>query len=193
MMKIKLQIYTEISSHLYLDWHDYSWLTTFSATFSEPCLYFHIKFTENLYVVLWSAMQNTGTTNWCWGDMCQNFMYSFLNMTMVGDIKHWERQEVTYLVFSEHSGENLPECHAWGWLDNDQQPHKCKTCPGVGSIYYPTLGCNIQGFRAMGLSVQYWPLWFEDFPAIWLAVPFGTNGAHLGICTLPKKSSLCVK
>ena len=25
------------------------------------------------------------------------------------------------------------------------------------------------------------------FPAIWLAVPFGANGAHLGICTLPEK------
>ena len=28
---------------------------------------------------------------------------------------------------------------------------------------YPTLGCDIQGFRAMGLSVQYWPRWFQDF------------------------------
>ena len=59
-----------------------------------------------------------------------------------------------------------------------------------GLVYwrcYPTLGCDIQGFRAMGLSVQYWPRWFQDFPAIWLAVPFGENGAHLGICTLPGK------
>ena len=53
--------------------------------------------------------------------------------------------------------------------------------------FYPTLGCDIQGFRAMGLSVQYWPRWFQDFPAIWLVVPFGANGAHLGICTLPEK------
>ena len=52
-------------------------------------------------------------------------------------------------------------------------------------IHYPTLGCDIQGFWAMGLSVQYWPRWFQDFPAISLAVPFGANGAHLGICTLP--------
>ena len=50
-----------------------------------------------------------------------------------------------------------------------------------------------QGFRAMGLSVQYWPRWFQDFPAIWLAVPFGANGAHLRICTLLEKSFLCVK
>ena len=28
---------------------------------------------------------------------------------------------------------------------------------------YPTLGCDIQGFGAMGLSVQYWPRWFQDF------------------------------
>ena len=63
----------------------------------------------------------------------------------------------------------------------------------VATIYYPTLGCDIQGFRAMGLSVQYWPRWFQDFPAIWLAVPFGANGVHLGICTLPEKSPLCVK
>ena len=44
----------------------------------------------------------------------------------------------------------------------------------------------------MGLSVQYWPRWFHDFPAILLAVPFGWNGAHLGICTLPEKNLLCV-
>ena len=62
----------------------------------------------------------------------------------------------------------------------------------VGSIYYPTLGCDIQGLGAMGLSVQYWPRWFQDFPAIWLAVPFGANGAHLGICTLPEKKSFFV-
>ena len=36
-------------------------------------------------------------------------------------------------------------------------------------VYYPTLGCDIQGFRAMGSSVQYWPRWVQDFPAIcWL-------------------------
>ena len=57
---------------------------------------------------------------------------------------------------------------------------------------YPTLGCDIQDFRAMGLSVQYWPRWFQDFPAIWLPVPFGANGAHLGICTLPEKNHFCV-
>ena len=60
------------------------------------------------------------------------------------------------------------------------------------SRVYPTLGCDIQGFQAMGLSVQYWPRWFQDLPAIWLAVPFGTNGAHLGICTLPEKIFFCV-
>ena len=32
-----------------------------------------------------------------------------------------------------------------------------------------------------------YPRWFQDFPAIWLSVPFGANGAHLGICTLPEK------
>ena len=30
-------------------------------------------------------------------------------------------------------------------------------------VFYPTLGCDIQGFGAMGLSVQYWPRWFQDF------------------------------
>ena len=57
---------------------------------------------------------------------------------------------------------------------------------------YPTLGCDIQGFRAMGLSVQYWPRWFQDFPAIWLAEPLGANGAHLGILYLARKNLLCV-
>ena len=52
---------------------------------------------------------------------------------------------------------------------------------------YSTLGCDIKGFLTMRLSVQYWPRWFQDFPAIWLAGPFGANEAHLGICTLPEK------
>ena len=48
------------------------------------------------------------------------------------------------------------------------------------------------GFQAMGLNVQYWPRWFQDYPAIWLAVPFGANGSHLGICTSPERNPLCV-
>ena len=65
--------------------------------------------------------------------------------------------------------------------------HTCILC------LYPTLRCDIQGFRAMGLSVQYWPRWFQDFPAIWLVVmPFEANGAHLGICTFPEKNLLYV-
>ena len=58
---------------------------------------------------------------------------------------------------------------------------------------YPTLGCDIQGFRAMGFSVQYWPRWYQDFPAIRLADPLGANRAHLGICTFPEKSFSCMK
>ena len=60
-------------------------------------------------------------------------------------------------------------------------------------LFYPTLGCDIQWSRAMGISVHYWPRWFQDFPAIWLAMPFGANGAHLGSVPWQKKSSLCVK
>ena len=49
-------------------------------------------------------------------------------------------------------------------------------------VFYPTLGCYIQGFWAMGMmmgfSVQYCPRWLQDFLAIWLAIPFGASGAH---------------
>ena len=45
-------------------------------------------------------------------------------------------------------------------------------------VWYPGLS---------GLSVQYWPRWFQDFPAIWLAVSLAANGVHLGIYTLPEK------
>ena len=55
--------------------------------------------------------------------------------------------------------------------------------------FYPRHGCDIQGFQAMGSSVQYWPRWFQDFPAISLADPLGANRIHLGICTLPEKKS----
>ena len=33
--------------------------------------------------------------------------------------------------------------------------------------YCPILGCDIQGFQGMRFNVQYWPRWFQDFPAIW--------------------------
>ena len=48
----------------------------------------------------------------------------------------------------------------------------------MGTIFYPTPGFDIQGFRAMGLSVQYWPRWFQDWlyhseqmGPIWESVP----------------------
>ena len=41
------------------------------------------------------------------------------------------------------------------------------------------------GFSGHGIKC---PRWFQDFLAIWLAVPFGANGTHSGICTLPEKS-----
>ena len=74
-------------------------------------------------------------------------------------------------------------------IDHDlsKEPNPRHLSDLVFPVIYPTLGCDIQGFRAMGSSVQYWPRWFQDFPAIWLPVPFGANGAHLGICTLPGK------
>ena len=39
-----------------------------------------------------------------------------------------------------------------------------------------------QGLSGRGLSVQYWPRWFKDFPAIWFAVPLGANGVHWIFC-----------
>ena len=57
---------------------------------------------------------------------------------------------------------------------------KCDT------MHYPTLGCDIQGFRAMGLSVQYWPRWFQDFRRSDWLYHLEQNWAHLGIWTLPE-------
>ena len=70
---------------------------------------------------------------------------------------------------------------------------RCKQWGSCDNFYYHTLGCDIQCFRAMGLSAQYWPRWFQDCPVIWLAVPFGANEAHLGICTLSEKIFSCLK
>ena len=49
------------------------------------------------------------------------------------------------------------------------------------------------GFSGHGVKCPILTTVVPGFQAIWLAVPFGANGAHLGICTLPEKSSLCVK
>ena len=72
------------------------------------------------------------------------------------------------------------------WNKHFKRRKLCACFEGY-NVCYSTLGCDIQGFRAMGLSVQYWPRWFQDFPEIWLTVPFGANGTHLGICTLSEK------
>ena len=64
---------------------------------------------------------------------------------------------------------------------------------GVVDSYNPTLGCDIQGFRAMGLSVQYWPRWFQDFlRSDWLCHS-EQMGPIWGSVPCQKKSSLCVK
>ena len=96
---------------------------------------------------------------------------------------------------------SVQQTHMWTTVsDNVDRPRRRASGVGIycvrnkkkcDTMHYPTLGCDIQGFRAMGLSVQYWPRWFQDFPAIWLAVPFGANWAHLGICTFPEKI-ICV-
>ena len=43
------------------------------------------------------------------------------------------------------------------------------------------------GFWGHGVKCPILTTVVPGFPAIWLAVPFGANGAHLGICTLPEK------
>ena len=61
------------------------------------------------------------------------------------------------------------------------------------SLYYPTLGCDIQGFGAMGLSVQYWPRWFQDFRrSDWLCHS-EQMGPIWGYVPCQKKYFLCVK
>ena len=48
------------------------------------------------------------------------------------------------------------------------------------------------GFWGHGVKCPILTTVVPGFPAIWLAVPFGANGAHLGICTLPEKNIFCV-
>ena len=56
------------------------------------------------------------------------------------------------------------------------------------------------GFSGHGIKCAILATVVPGFPAIWLDVPFGANGTHLGICTLPEKklfvceiSCFCVK
>ena len=58
---------------------------------------------------------------------------------------------------------------------------------------YPTLGCDIQGFRAMWLSVQYWPWWFQDFRRSDWLYHSEQMGPIWGSVPCQKKSFLCVK
>ena len=48
------------------------------------------------------------------------------------------------------------------------------------------------GFWGHGVKCPILTTVVPGFPAIWLAVPLGANGAHLGICTLPEKNIFCV-
>ena len=58
--------------------------------------------------------------------------------------------------------------------------------------HYPTLGCDIQGFRAMGLSVQYWPRWFQDFRRSDWLYHSEQMGPIWGSVTCQKKNLFCV-
>ena len=44
------------------------------------------------------------------------------------------------------------------------------------------------GFSGHGVKCPILTTVVPGFPAIWLVVPFGANGAHLGICALPEKN-----
>ena len=48
------------------------------------------------------------------------------------------------------------------------------------------------GFSGHGIKCPILTTVVPGFPAIWLAVPFGANGVHLGICTLPEKKTFSV-
>ena len=61
-----------------------------------------------------------------------------------------------------------------------------------GLVYYPTLGCDIQGFRAMGLSVQYWPRWFQDFRRSDWLYQSEQMGPIWGSVSCQKKNLFCV-
>ena len=76
------------------------------------------------------------------------------------------------------------------WQVRGTLPCHCRSCFAIKGnlerfVHYPTLGCDIQGFGAIKFHIQYRPWWFQDFPAIWLAVPREANGAHLGIYHWP--------
>ena len=62
----------------------------------------------------------------------------------------------------------------------------------IVSVYYPTLGCDIQGFRAMWLSVQYWPRWFQDFRRSDWLYHSEQMGPIWGSVPCQKKNLFCV-
>ena len=81
----------------------------------------------------------------------------------------------------------------WLWSSRSNWTPKSKFTPfSARPCHYPTLGCDIQGFRAPGVKCPTLTTVVPGFPAIWLGVPFGASGAHLGICTLPEKNLRCV-
>ena len=60
-------------------------------------------------------------------------------------------------------------------------------------LIYPTLGCDIQGFQAMWLSVQYWPRWFQDFrQSDWLYHSEQMGPIWGSVLCHTKKTSFCV-
>ena len=56
---------------------------------------------------------------------------------------------------------------------------------------YPTLGCDIQGFRAMGLSVQYWPRWFPNFSGDINGCTIRSKWGPFGDLYLARTNRLC--
>ena len=62
----------------------------------------------------------------------------------------------------------------------------------VKIIYYPTPGCDIQGFRAMGLNVQYWPRWIQDFRRSDWLYHSEQMGLIWGSVPCQEKNRLCV-
>ena len=96
------------------------------------------------------------------------------------------------------SGASQPHLQLWAFQEVRLDTFYPAALKGSGVLSHTWV--RYPGFSGHGIKCPILTTVVPGFPAIWLAVPFGANGAHLGICTLPEKkiflceiSCFCVK
>ena len=135
----------------------------------------------------YSVIIKTHSIKWYGSLCCSLILYGYIN---------WKyRYHQTVMWNTKQASCQGVACLIYLWRRYRVEIFILGIVPGVLAIQYKILShtwVRNPGFSGHVVKCLILTTVVPGFPAIWLAVPFGANGAHLGICTLSEKILFCV-